>query len=91
MLQDAGRYASEAAIGSSDKTKMFDSFETVSLGRDDNDNVVVEGPAIMSSQTGKEPLQPVNNLNHKMLKARTLQRGKPMKIPLNPLNSNLCP
>ncbi|MED6209799.1 hypothetical protein PIB30_058195 [Stylosanthes scabra] len=56
-IQDAGRSASEAAIGSSDRAKMFDSFETVSLGRDDSDNVVIEGPTIMSSQpsqTGKE-------------------------------------
>ncbi|MED6174513.1 hypothetical protein PIB30_069757 [Stylosanthes scabra] len=33
MIQDARRVASETAIGSSNKTKMIDSFETVSLGR----------------------------------------------------------
>ncbi|MED6219080.1 hypothetical protein PIB30_032548 [Stylosanthes scabra] len=142
MIEDAGRSASEAVKGSSDKTNMFDSFETVSLGKD-------EGPVIILSQLEKESLQvepkqqkkskdakvevlpemevppevenvveeeqqpqPLNiiilltksvsvfytslynlnsNVNHKMLKARTLPRGKPMKIPLNPLNSNLCP
>ncbi|MED6177367.1 hypothetical protein PIB30_097488 [Stylosanthes scabra] len=39
---------------------MFDSFDTVSLGRDDSDNVVFEGPSIMPSQpsqTGKDALQ----------------------------------
>ncbi|MED6148234.1 hypothetical protein PIB30_051113 [Stylosanthes scabra] len=56
-----GKSTSEAAIGFLDKTKMFYSFETVSLGRDDSDNVVVEGSVIMPPQpyqTGKEPVQP---------------------------------
>ncbi|MED6164658.1 hypothetical protein PIB30_092312 [Stylosanthes scabra] len=56
-MQDVRRPASEAANGS-DRTRMFDSFETVSLGREDSDNVVVEGPSIMPSQTEKRPFQP---------------------------------
>ncbi|MED6200152.1 hypothetical protein PIB30_082406 [Stylosanthes scabra] len=49
---------------------MFDSFDTVSLGRDDSDNVVVEGPSIMPTQPsqpshpGKEPLQPDQQPQH---------------------------
>ncbi|MED6187284.1 hypothetical protein PIB30_075002 [Stylosanthes scabra] len=43
-IQGAARSASEAAIGSSDKTKMFDSFETVSLGRNDSNNVLQAEP-----------------------------------------------
>ncbi|MED6112729.1 hypothetical protein PIB30_064269 [Stylosanthes scabra] len=58
-MQDVRRSASEAANGS-DRTRIFDSFETVSLGREDSDNVVVERPSIMPSQpsqTGKSVLQ----------------------------------
>ncbi|MED6115498.1 hypothetical protein PIB30_091170 [Stylosanthes scabra] len=53
VIQEAGRYASE--------TRMFDSFETVSLGRDDSDIVVAEGPVVIQSQPSqkeKEVLQP---------------------------------
>ncbi|MED6112062.1 hypothetical protein PIB30_058300 [Stylosanthes scabra] len=59
-IQDVRRSASEAANGSSNRTRMFDSFETVSLGKDDSDNVVVEGSSIMPSQpsqTEKDVLQ----------------------------------
>ncbi|MED6115712.1 hypothetical protein PIB30_093293 [Stylosanthes scabra] len=57
--QDVGRPTSESDNGS-DRTRMFDSFDTVSLGRGDT----IEGPSIMPSQpsqpsqTGKRPLQP---------------------------------
>ncbi|MED6117624.1 hypothetical protein PIB30_111654, partial [Stylosanthes scabra] len=47
--QDVRRPASEADNGS-DRTRMFDSFDTVSLGRGET----VEGPSITSSQ----PSQP---------------------------------
>ncbi|MED6212622.1 hypothetical protein PIB30_085272 [Stylosanthes scabra] len=53
VIQEAERSASE--------TRMFDSFETISLGRDDSDNVVVEGPFVVPSQPSqkeKEHIQP---------------------------------
>ncbi|MED6151210.1 hypothetical protein PIB30_080294 [Stylosanthes scabra] len=56
-IQGAGRSASEAAVGSSDKTRMFDSFETVSLGREDSDIVGSQGPSVMPSQFGKDVSQ----------------------------------
>ncbi|MED6215411.1 hypothetical protein PIB30_113386, partial [Stylosanthes scabra] len=50
--QDVCRPASEADNGS-DRTRMFDSFDTVSLGRGET----VEGPSITSSQPS-QPSQP---------------------------------
>ncbi|MED6148463.1 hypothetical protein PIB30_053393 [Stylosanthes scabra] len=50
----------QGARRSPSKTRMFDSFNTVSLGRDDSDNVVVEGPVVVPSkpsQKEKEVLQ----------------------------------
>ncbi|MED6186101.1 hypothetical protein PIB30_063566 [Stylosanthes scabra] len=47
----------DEATRSPSETRMFDSFDTVSLGRDDSDNVVVEGPVVtptQQSQTQKE-------------------------------------
>ncbi|MED6127561.1 hypothetical protein PIB30_089182 [Stylosanthes scabra] len=52
LIKETGRSAS--------KTRMFDSFETVSLGRDDSDNVAVEGSVVVPSQPSqkeKEVLQ----------------------------------
>ncbi|MED6137911.1 hypothetical protein PIB30_069493 [Stylosanthes scabra] len=49
------------AIPSPSDTRMFDSFDTVSLGRDDSDNIIVEGPVVVPSQPSqneKEDLQP---------------------------------
>ncbi|MED6222102.1 hypothetical protein PIB30_061211 [Stylosanthes scabra] len=43
LIKEAGRSASE--------TRMFDSFETVSLGRDDSDNVAVEGSSKQHEKT----------------------------------------
>ncbi|MED6183409.1 hypothetical protein PIB30_037595 [Stylosanthes scabra] len=34
----------------SEATRMFDSFDTVSLGRDESDNVAVEGPGVVPSE-----------------------------------------
>ncbi|MED6164362.1 hypothetical protein PIB30_089155 [Stylosanthes scabra] len=52
LIKEAGRSTSE--------TRMFDSFETVSLGRDDSGNVAVEGSIVVPSQPSqkeKEVLQ----------------------------------
>ncbi|MED6158246.1 hypothetical protein PIB30_030993 [Stylosanthes scabra] len=51
----------EATISSPSDTRMFDSFDSVSLGRDDGDNIIVEGPVAVPSQPSpkeKEDLQP---------------------------------
>ncbi|MED6180710.1 hypothetical protein PIB30_012862 [Stylosanthes scabra] len=50
----------DGAIGAPSKTRMFDTFDTVSLGRDDSDHIVVEGPVVaptQPSQPEKESLQ----------------------------------
>ncbi|MED6177135.1 hypothetical protein PIB30_095086 [Stylosanthes scabra] len=49
-MHEVVRSASEAGAASSDGTRMFDSFDTVSLGRDDIGNVVVGGPSITPTQ-----------------------------------------
>ncbi|MED6121448.1 hypothetical protein PIB30_030166 [Stylosanthes scabra] len=38
----------------SEATRMFDSFDTVSLGRDESDNVAVEGPGVVPSEPPHE-------------------------------------
>ncbi|MED6152101.1 hypothetical protein PIB30_088764 [Stylosanthes scabra] len=87
IIQDAGRSASEAAIGSSDRTKMFDSFENVSLGRDDSDNVVVDCPPIMPSQQsqpaqrGKEVLQDEPKQQGKTKDAEVEVHGAEVEVP----------
>ncbi|MED6118118.1 hypothetical protein PIB30_000100 [Stylosanthes scabra] len=51
----------DEAIPSPSDTRMFDSFDTVSLGRDDSANIIVEGPVAVPSQPlqkEKEDLQP---------------------------------
>ncbi|MED6187556.1 hypothetical protein PIB30_077577 [Stylosanthes scabra] len=60
LIKEAGRSASE--------TRMFDSFETVSLGRDDSDNVAVEGPTVVPSQPSQK--------EKKVLQAESEQHGK---------------
>ncbi|MED6211613.1 hypothetical protein PIB30_075423 [Stylosanthes scabra] len=46
MIKEAGRSASEI--------RMFDSFDTVSLRRDDSDNVAVEGSVVLPSQPSQK-------------------------------------
>ncbi|MED6192723.1 hypothetical protein PIB30_012893 [Stylosanthes scabra] len=50
----------EATIPFPSDTRMFDSFHTVSLGRDDSDNIIVEGPVVVPSQPSRKEknLQP---------------------------------
>ncbi|MED6210378.1 hypothetical protein PIB30_063573 [Stylosanthes scabra] len=51
----------DEAIPSPSDTRMFDSFDTVSLGRDDNANIIVEGSVSVPSQppqNEKEDVQP---------------------------------
>ncbi|MED6191910.1 hypothetical protein PIB30_004987 [Stylosanthes scabra] len=51
----------DEAISSPSDTRMFDSFDTVSLGRDDSANIIVEGLVAVPSQppqNEKEDLQP---------------------------------
>ncbi|MED6167251.1 hypothetical protein PIB30_001147 [Stylosanthes scabra] len=51
----------DEAIPSPSDARMFDSFDTISLGRNDSDNIIVEGPVAVPSQPSqneKEDLQP---------------------------------
>ncbi|MED6191854.1 hypothetical protein PIB30_004514 [Stylosanthes scabra] len=45
----------DEAIPSPSDTRMFNSFDTVSLGRDDSDNIIVEGPVAVPSQPDLQP------------------------------------
>ncbi|MED6197494.1 hypothetical protein PIB30_056961 [Stylosanthes scabra] len=48
-------------INEGDETRMFDTFDTVSLGGDDSGNVVVQGPIVVPSQPfnkENDPIQP---------------------------------
>ncbi|MED6142792.1 hypothetical protein PIB30_000991 [Stylosanthes scabra] len=45
----------------SEATRMFDSFDTISLGRDENDNVAVEGPGVVPSEPPHKETEPIHN------------------------------
>ncbi|MED6205184.1 hypothetical protein PIB30_015522 [Stylosanthes scabra] len=45
----------------SEATRMFDSFDTVSLGRDESDNVAVEGPGVVPSEPPHEAIEPIHS------------------------------
>ncbi|MED6113077.1 hypothetical protein PIB30_067614 [Stylosanthes scabra] len=85
-IQRAARFGFEAAIGSSNKTKMFDSFKTVSLGRDDSDNEVVECPLYPSqpsqpTETRKEVLQDEPEQQGKTKDAEVEVHGAQVEVP----------
>ncbi|MED6219887.1 hypothetical protein PIB30_039908 [Stylosanthes scabra] len=50
----------DGATRSPSETRMFETFDTVSLGRDDSDHVVVEGPVVTPTQ----PSQPEKENEH---------------------------
>ncbi|MED6165477.1 hypothetical protein PIB30_099884 [Stylosanthes scabra] len=69
---------------------MFDSFETVSLGKDDSAYVVVEGPVIIPSQTEKDPSQPVlQDAEGKDLATRETNENPIEPIEVEPVSINI--
>ncbi|MED6193527.1 hypothetical protein PIB30_020497 [Stylosanthes scabra] len=74
----------EATILCPSDTRMFDSFDTVSLGRDDSNNIIVEGPVAVPSQPSrkeKEDLEPEHDHHETENDAGMEVRGAAVEVP----------